>query len=53
MKSKQKEQNLFNIIISKATNSYLQNIKYKFVYNEKLKVFFDLELSIFYNELFK
>ncbi|MDD5213561.1 MAG: PP2C family protein-serine/threonine phosphatase [Candidatus Gracilibacteria bacterium] len=53
MKSRQKEQNLYNIIIGKKQNSYLQNIKYKFVYNEKLKVFFDLEIAVFYNELFK
>lgn len=53
MKLKQKEQNLYNIITSKKQNSYFQNLKYKFIFARKLKTFYDLEIAIFYNELFK
>lgn len=51
-KLKQKEENLYTILISKKTNSFIKNIKYKIIFVEKIKVFYDLEISIFYNELF-
>lgn len=52
-KLKQKEVNLYNILISKKNNTFLKKFKYRILFMEKSKIFYDLEFSIFYNEMFR
>lgn len=51
MKLKQKEKWYFDILQKKQSANIFKTSKYTYIYREKLETFYNLDISIFYNEL--